>query len=158
VLKEGEPLLGVIYDPLRDHMFMAEKGGGAKLNDNPIHVSPIASLDRAVVGLDWGHTNEVREHILTYLHRIVPRCGTLRVLGSAALAMAYVAAGWLDAYFQLGLKLWDVGAGMLIITEAGGRCSTLEGRPYHVNLPGCFATNNLIHEEMLTAMHGCDVH
>ena len=158
VLKEGEPILGVIYDPLRDQMFVAEKGAGARLNDNPIHVSRIAGLDKALVGLDWGHTNGVREHILAYLHQIVPRCGTLRVLGSAALAMAYVAAGWLDAYFHLGVKPLDVAAGILIITEAGGRCSTLEGRPYHVNLPGCLVTNNLIHEEMLTAMHGRDVH
>jgi myo-inositol-1(or 4)-monophosphatase len=151
VLKGGEPLIGIIYDPLRNHTFMAERGCGAKFNDNPINVSRVAHLESALVGLDWGHSNEVRERILVYLHQIAPHCGTLRILGSAALAMAYVAAGWLDAYFHMGLKPWDTAAGM-IITEAGGRCSTLEGTPYRVDLPGCLATNRLIHDELLTLM------
>jgi len=77
-------------------------------------------------------------------------------LGSAALAMAYVAAGWLDAYFHIGLKPWDTAAGMLIISEAGGRCSTLEGEPYRVDLPGCLSTNSLIHDELLVLMRRPD--
>ncbi len=156
VLKGGEPRIGVIYDPLRDHTFVAEQGCGARLNDKPIHVSRAASLENALVGQDWGHSNEVRERILLFLHRIIPKCGTLRVLGSATLALAYVAAGWLDAYFHLGLKPWDTAAGMLMIKEAGGRCSTLEGEPYRVDLPGCLATNNLIHDELLAVMQGND--
>lgn len=154
VLKGGEPLIGVIHDPLRDQTFVAERGGGARLNGATIHASRVASLGDAQVGLDCGHSNEVRKRILVYLHRIFPRCGTLRVLGSATLALAYVAAGWLDAYFQLRLKPWDAAAGMLIITEAGGRCSTLKGEPYRVDLPACLATNSLIHDELLTVMHG----
>ena len=75
------------------------------------------------------------------------------MLGSAALALAYVAAGWLDAYFHLGLKPWDAAAGMLIITEADGRCGTLVGEPYRVDLQGCLATNGLIHDELLAVMH-----
>lgn len=157
VLKGGEPLIGVIYDPLRDHTFVAEQGCGARLNDKPIHVSRTARLENALVGLDWGHSNEVRERILLFLHRIVPKCDTLRVLGSATLALAYVAAGWLDAYFHIGLKPWDTAAGILIITEAGGRCSTLEGEPYRVGLPGCLATNDLIHDELLAVMQGNDI-
>lgn len=156
VLKRGEPLIGVIHDPLRDHTFVAERGGGARVNNEPIKVSRVARLENALVALDWGHSNEVRERILVYLHRVVPRCGSLRVLGSATLALAYVAAGWIDAYFQMGLKPWDAAAGMLMVTEAGGQCSTLEGKPYSVDLPGCLATNNLIHDELLTVMHGND--
>ncbi|MEA1992092.1 MAG: inositol monophosphatase family protein [Thermodesulfobacteriota bacterium] len=156
LVKRGDPLIGVIYDPLRDHTFVAEKGCGAKLNDKPIHVSRATSLENALVGLDWGHSNEVRERILLFLHRIILKCGTLRVLGSATLALAYVAAGWLDAYFHIGLKPWDTAAGMLIIKEAGGRCSTLEGVPYRVDLPSCLATNNVIHDELLAVMQGND--
>ena len=156
LMKQGDPLIGVIYDPLRDQMFAAHRGGGARLNDVPIHVSRVANLGNALVGLDFGHTNEVRKRILFYLHHIAPHCGTIRVLGSAALAMAYVAAGWLDAYFHIGLKPWDTAAGMLIITEAGGRCSTLEGKPYRVDLPGCLASNSLINGELLTLMRGPD--
>jgi len=154
LLEEGEPIIGVIYDPLRDEMFVAQRGGGVRLNGGPLQVSSVASLGEAMVGLDWGHSNEVRSRILAYLHELAPRCGTLRVLGSAALALAYVAAGWLDAYFHLGLKPWDSAAGMLIVTEAGGRCSTLEGKPYRVHLPDCLATNSLIHGEFLDLMHG----
>jgi len=153
VLKGREPILGVIYDPLHGNTFMAERGGGARLNNAPIHVSSVTSLDNAMVGLDWGHSNEVRESVLAYLHRVIPKCGTVRVLGSATLALAYVAAGWLDAYFQIGLKPWDAVAGTLIIKEAGGRCSTLEGEPYHVYLSGCLATNDLIHDELLAVMN-----
>ena len=156
LVKRGDPFIGVIYDPLRDQMFVAQRGGGARLNDVPIHVSRVANIGKAMVGLDWGHSNEVRKRILFYLHQIAPHCGTLRGLGSAALAMAYVAAGWLDAYFNMGLKPWDTAAGMLIISEAGGRCSTLEGEPYGVNLPGCLATNSLIHDELLILMRRPD--
>ena len=156
LVKRGDPLVGVIYDPLREHMFVADRGGEARLNGVPIHVSRVANLGNAMVGLDWGHSNEVRKRILLYLHQIAPHCGTLRVLGSAALAMAYVAAGWLDAYFHIGLKPWDTAAGMLIINEAGGRCSTFEGEPYRVNLPGCLATNSLIHDELLILMRRPD--
>jgi len=152
LMKRDEPLIGVIHDPLRDQTFVAHRGGGTRLNDVPIQVSRVANLGNSLIGLDWGHTNEVRKRILCYLHQITPRCGTLRVLGSATLALAYVAVGWLDAYFSLGLKPWDAAAGMLIITEAGGRCSTPEGKTYRVDLPGCLATNSLIHDELLTLM------
>ena len=144
--------MGVIYDPLRDQTFVTHRGNGARVNDVPIHVSRAASLSNALVGLDWGHTNEVRRQILRYLQQIAPHCGTVRVLGSAALAMAYVAVGWLDAYFHVELKPWDAAAGMLMIAEAGGRCTTLEGKTYRVDLPGCLATNSLVHDELLTLM------
>ena len=156
VLQDGNPLMGVIHDPMRNHTFVAHRGGGARLNDVPIHVSRVANLGNAMVGLDWGHSNEMRRLILFYLHQIIPHCGTVRILGSAALAMAYVAAGWLDAYFSVGLKPWDTAAGTLMITEAGGRCSTLKGEAYRMNLPGCLATNGIIHDQLLAVFHGTD--
>jgi myo-inositol-1(or 4)-monophosphatase len=156
VLEGGEPLIGIIHDPLRDHTFMAVRGGGAFLNNSAIRFSHIKKFNNALLGFDWGHSNEERDRILTCLHQVVPRCGTLRVLGSAALSLAYVAAGRLDAYFNLGLKPWDAAAGMLIVTEAGGRCSTLEGKPYQVDLPSCLATNGFIHDELLTLMGKLD--
>jgi myo-inositol-1(or 4)-monophosphatase len=167
VLEGGEPLIGVIYDPLRDQTFVAERGGGARLNETPIHASRVVNLGHTaihasrvvnlghtVVGLDWGHSDEVRGRVLACLHRVAPRCGTVRALGSATLALAYVAAGWLDGYFNLALKPWDTAAGILIVAEAGGRCSTLEGEPYRVDLPGCLATNGRIHGELLGVMRG----
>lgn len=149
VLEEGKPIIGVIHDPLRDQTFVAHRGGGARLNDVPIHVSDITALDNALIGLDWGHENAVRERMLSYLHRVLYRCGTVRVSGSAALALAYVAAGWTDAYFQPGLKPWDAAAGILLVKEAGGRCTTMKGSPYRVQVPDCVATNRLIHDEFM---------
>jgi myo-inositol-1(or 4)-monophosphatase len=157
VPQDGNPLMGVIHDPLRNHTFAAHRGGGARLNDVPIHVSRVANLGDAMVGLDWGHANGVRKTILAYLHQLALRCGTLRVLGSAALALAYVATGWLDTYFSVGLKPWDTAAGILMVSEAGGRCSTLKGEAYRVNLPGCLATNGIIHDPLLAVFHGADV-
>lgn len=152
VMEAGEPIIGVVYDPLRDEMFVAEQGKGARLNGVPMGVSKMARLDHAVVGLDWGHSDEVRERTLGLLSRVAPRCGTVRALGSAALALAYVAAGWLEAYLHLALKPWDAAAGALLIAEAGGRCTTVEGEPYRVDVPGCLATNGFVREELLSVM------
>ena len=157
VPQDGNPLMGVIHDPLRNHTFVAHRGGGARLNDVPIHVSRVANLGNAMLGLDWGHANGMRKTVLAYLHQLALCCGTLRVLGSAALALAYVAAGWLDTYFSMGLKPWDTAAGILMVTEAGGRCSTLEGEAYGVKLPGCLATNGIIHDQLLAVFHRTDV-
>jgi len=154
VLEHGNPLVGVIHDPLRDQTFVAQRGAGARLNDVPIHVSGVAELKNALLGVDWGHENEVRDRMLDYLHRLLPRCGTVRASGSAALALANVAAGWTDAYFQPGLKPWDSAAGSLLVKEAGGECTTMKGEPYRVQLPECLATNGLIHDEFLKVLNG----
>jgi myo-inositol-1(or 4)-monophosphatase len=154
VLEHGKPLVGVIHDPLRDQTFVSHRGAGARLNDVPIHVSGVAELKNALLGVDWGHENEVRNRMLDYLHRLLPRCGTVRASGSAALALAYVAAGWTDAYFQPGLKPWDSAAGILLVKEAGGECTTMKGEPYRVQMPECLATNGFIHDEFLKVLNG----
>jgi myo-inositol-1(or 4)-monophosphatase len=157
VLEQEQPLIGVIHDPLRGQTFVAERGKGATVNGDPLRVSHTSRLSHALVGLDWGHSDEVRGRTLGFLLQIAPRCGTVRALGSAALAQAYVAAGWLDAYLNLALKPWDAAAGTLLVAEAGGRCTTPEGEPYRVGVPGCLTTNGLIHEELLAVMHAADV-
>lgn len=149
VLEGGRPLLGVIHDPMRDQTFVAQRGGGVRLNGTSLHASRVARLGQTVVGLDWGHSDQERAQMLACLNQVAPHCGTVRALGSAALALAYVAAGWLDAYLNVMMKPWDVAAGTLMVAEAGGRCTTMEGAPYRVDLPGCLATNGLIHDELL---------
>lgn len=151
VMKEGEPAVGVVRDPLRGHTFAACRGQGATLNGKPIEVSPFDRLEDAIVALDWGHTDVERERVLRRLVALVPRCRTVRVLGSAALALAYVGAGWLELYFNAALGPWDAAAASLIITEAGGRLSGLEGEPWQVGQPGLLATNGLLHSEVLVA-------
>ena len=153
VLIHGEPVAGVIYDPLRDQLFAAERAKGATLNGAPIQTSEISRIEHAIVGLDWGHSDEDREKTLGFLERIAPRCGTVRALGSAALAQAYVGAGWLDAYLSLVAKPWDAAAGLLIATEAGGTYTTIEGEPYRVGVRGLVVTNGPIHDQLLSIMH-----
>ena len=103
VLEAGEPLIGVVYEPLRDQIFIAERDRGARLNDVSIHVSRVANFGHTVVGLDWTRHDAGRQRVLACLREIAPRCGTVRVLGSAALGVTYVAAGVLDAYFHLSI-------------------------------------------------------
>jgi len=153
VLKQGQPLLGVIHDPLRDQTFLAERGKGATLDGEALHVSRSSRLSHAILGLDWGHSEEEREKALRFLLQAAHRCGTVRALGSAALAQAYVAAGWLDAYLNPALKPWDVAAGTLLIAEAGGRCTTLAGDAYRLDTPGCLATNGILLDKLLTVTH-----
>ena len=149
VVDAGGPLLGVVYDPLRDQMFVAQRDKGAWINSRPMGVSPVARLVHAVVGLDWARDDTVRRAVLMRLLRLAPRVGTVRLLGSAALGLAYVAAGWLDAYFHPALGPWDVAAGTLLVTESGGRCTTLDGAPYHIRLNDCLATNGSLHQALL---------
>ncbi|MCX7682077.1 MAG: inositol monophosphatase [Anaerolineae bacterium] len=154
VLKDSIPIVGVIYDPLCRHTFAAVQGAGATLNGRPLHVSRLAQLEGAVVGLDWGHSDEVREQVLSNLLKLAHHCSTVRAFGSATLALAYVAAGWLDVYLHLALKPWDVAAGILLVAEAGGRCTTPDGGMYQVHLPACLATNGALHEQVLNILNG----
>ncbi len=152
VLENGESVIGVVCDPLRDQLFVAERGKGATLNGEPMHTSRVAHLGNAVVSLDWGRSDVDRARTLDLVRQVAMRCGTVRALGSAVLAQCYVAAGWLDAYFNLIMKPWDAAAGTLIVAEAGGRCTMVDGGPYRVGVAGCLATNGLIHDEILSAM------
>jgi len=117
-----------------------------------MHVSRVSALGRTLIGLDWGHADDIRQQSLVYLGQVAPLCGTVRGLGSATLGLTYVAAGWLDAYFNLALKPWDAAAGTLLIAEAGGRCTTMDGEPYRVDAPACLATNGLVHDKLLAVM------
>ena len=130
LVHRGELEIGVVYDPLNRHLFTAQRGRGAILNGKPLRVSRVEEVGHAVVALDWAHSQEGRGEILTRLGRIAPACGTLRALGSAALGLCYVGAGWLDAYFHVGLKPWDMAAGLLLIEEAGGCVTDIQGRSW----------------------------
>jgi myo-inositol-1(or 4)-monophosphatase len=124
----GEIIVGVIYDPMREELWSAEKGQTPLLNGKPIHVSPRDELADAVVSIGFAKTNATIEVGLPLLQEMVHRVRKCRMLGSAALDMAYVACGRLDAYIEQGISLWDIAAGMLLVESAGGRVE-LEPRP-----------------------------
>lgn len=152
LLQRGRPLIGVVYDPMRGHLFAGERGSGATLNDQPLQVSTIPQLPEALIGFDWARDEEKRKQVLSRLQRVAPLSHTVRALGSAALGLTYVAAGWLDGYFHLALHPWDAAAAVLLITEAGGRCTSFDGKPFDVSTARCVATNGRIHEALLHAL------
>jgi len=116
----NEVMVGVIYDPIRREMWKGQKGEISKLNGDPVHVSDRADLAEAVVSVGLAKTGETINANFPLLQQMVHRVRKCRVLGSAALDMAYVACGRLDAYIEQGISLWDIAAGWLLVENAGG--------------------------------------
>jgi len=139
MLERGEPVYGVIYDPLRNEIYTASKGDGAYLNDRRIRVGKRETLDGAM--LATGFPFRQREHLdaqWDMTRQLLTQAEDIRRAGSAALDLAYVAAGRFDGYFELGLKPWDIAAGCLLVREAGGTFTDMAGRN------GLPASGNLI--------------
>src|SRR5438445_11412299 len=122
----SEILVGVIYDPIREEMWAGQKGERPKLNGHHFHVSDRADLADAIVSVGLSKTGVTIAAGLPLLQRMIYRVRKCRLLGSAALDMAYVACGRLDAYIEQGISLWDIAAGWLLIETAGG---TVDLRP-----------------------------
>jgi myo-inositol-1(or 4)-monophosphatase len=146
-------VLGVVYDPSRDEMFVGERGAGATLNDAPIKVSATPSVGASL--LVTGFPYNIRETTDTNLPEYAAfslRARAVRRLGSAVIDLAYVACGRFDAYWELRLGAWDVAAGAVLVEEAGGRITGVDGGALEVDAPTLLATNGLIHDEMLRAL------
>jgi fructose-1,6-bisphosphatase/inositol monophosphatase family enzyme len=122
----GEVIVGLTYDPVRDEMFQAVKGGGAYLNGRKISVTGITSLKDVAVGVDLGYNAEASDGLLAMARKVWPHVHCLRLMGSSSLGLANVACGRLGLYFHKYLHPWDVAAGLLLIREAGGE--VLHGR------------------------------
>jgi myo-inositol-1(or 4)-monophosphatase len=143
------PLSGVVLDPLRDETFTAETGKGARLNGADIRVSPTEELDRAVVatGFPYDHADHAPEYSAA-LGAVLESVNGIRRFGSAALDLAWVAAGRFDAFWELGVSPWDQAAGILLVREAGGRVTDPFGND---SLPGTrlvMATNGTLHDAL----------
>lgn len=150
---EGEMKLGVVYDPILDELFLSEKGKGAYLNGKRIFVSREPVLDRSF--LSTGFPYDVREHTdfyLCYFRQFIAQSFAIRRPGSAAIDLCYVAAGRFDGFWELKLRPWDLAAGTLLITEAGGKVTDFKGQPLSIYAGDILASNGLIHEQMLEAI------
>lgn len=141
LVNAGRPVLGVIYDPLSGDLFAAEVYRGATLNGQPIHVSSASDIREAVIGLDWGRGEEARARELEWLRRTGLQSRTIRAIGSAALGMCYLAAGWIDVYYHGALMPWDGAAGQIIIEEAGGQILNHQRQPWNYVEADCIACN-----------------
>lgn len=140
-------IAGVVHDPYRDETFAALRGKGAWLGERPIRVSEVGDLAQALVATGFAYDAGIRRLQAETVARVLPRVRDIRRFGSAALDLAWVAAGRFAGYFESGVKRWDVAAGMLLVREAGGETTELERMGSDAR-PGVVATNGKIHRAL----------
>jgi myo-inositol-1(or 4)-monophosphatase len=145
----GTVCLGAVYNPLLDELFLARKGAGTRLNGEPIGVSRTDSLSRSLLATGFPYDiRENRDNNINYFISMAMKAQAVRRAGSAALDLAYVAAGRCDGFWELRLSPWDTAAGWLLVTEAGGVVTDLAGAAYGLRSPHILASNGLIHRDM----------
>jgi myo-inositol-1(or 4)-monophosphatase len=148
--KAGEIVMGAIYNPFGNELFFAEKGKGAYLNDSRIHVSSesMLAMSLLVTGFPYNTGNNPNKPVDVFA-AIVNKDIPVRRLGSAALDICWTACGRFDGFWEYNLNAWDVAAGFLILTEAGGKVTDFNGGKYSVYNKEILATNGLIHNDLL---------
>jgi len=152
--REGEIILGVVFNPMLNELFTAEKGNGAYLNSKRIRVSGISELTKSL--LATGFPYDVRtspDNNISHFANLAVRAQAIRRAGSAALDMCYVACGRFDGFWELKLKPWDTAAAMLIIKEAGGIVTDFNGSAFSLYSGETLASNGLVHDEMIEVLN-----
>jgi myo-inositol-1(or 4)-monophosphatase len=146
--QDGEMVAGVIYDPLRDECFVAERGKGAWLNGRRMHVSRATTLQESLIATGFPSQKRHESPNVHFYQEFTLRSHGVRRAGSAALDLAYVACGRLDGYWEFKLNPWDTSAGYLLVEEAGGTITHFDGSKFTLDSVEVLATNGAIHEEM----------
>jgi len=147
--QDGTLVAGVIYDPMRDELFTAERGHGTQLNGNPVRVSRIAELAEALLSTGFPSRKRHSSPNVHFYHEFTLRSHGVRRAGSAALDLAYVACGRMEAFWEFNLNPWDTAAGILLVEEAGGRVTDFSGAPVQLASDEVLASNGLIHDELI---------
>lgn len=151
--RDGLIILGVIYDPARRDTFLAVRGEGAYLNSKKIAVSQTSNLTRSLLATGFPYDiRESKENNLDNFCRLAKEAQAIRRAGSAALDIAYVAAGRFDGFWELKLKPWDTAAACLLLEEAGGKITDIANRPWNLLSPHILASNGRIHEQMIAVL------
>ena len=145
----GVPVVGVVYDPMRDELFVAHKGAGATLNGAPIQVSAVDRLLASILVTGFSYDFERRARQADVWRDFLTRVQAIRQTGSAALNLCYIAAGRLDGYWEQGISAWDVAAGAVIVTEAGGMVTNMRGGAFRSDEREILASNGSLHTDML---------
>ena len=149
LLHKGEPIIGVVYNPIHHELYQAAKGQGATLNRKTITVSKTESLQFSLLatGFAYDRRDTTDNNYLEFFH-ITHQSQGVRRAGSAALDLAYVAAGRLDGFWERGLQPWDMAAGVVLVREAGGKVSSYENEPFILESGRILATNGIIHHTL----------
>ncbi len=150
----GEIVMGIVYDPYREEIFYAGKGRGSFRDGKPIHVSQEESLKDTIISFGTApYQKELASDNFVRLSRVFERTQDIRRTGSAAMDLAYTACGRVGGFFEPRLQPWDFAAGMLLVTEAGGKVTDFSGAPICLEKPGSvLATNEKLHKELLGLM------
>jgi len=149
---KGRMEIGIVYDPMRDELFSAERGEGASLNGRRIQVSPVDTLAAALLCTGFPYDVRERSEFARHFANFIMNAQAVRRDGAAALDLAYVACGRFDGFWEEGLKPWDVAAGSLLVAEAGGRVSKYDGSSLSIFTPPILASNGLLHAEMMRVL------
>ncbi len=147
--QDGTLMAAVIYDPMRDELFTAERGRGAQLNGKPMQVSQTPELAEALLATGFPSRKRHDSPNIHFYQEFTLRSHGVRRAGSAALDLAYVASGRMDAFWEFNLNPWDTAAGILLVEEAGGRVTDFSGGHFRLNSNEILASNGLIHNELL---------
>jgi myo-inositol-1(or 4)-monophosphatase len=147
--RAGELIAGVIFDPVHNEMFYAERGCGAFLNGSPIHVSKVSKIESSLTATGFPSRKRHLNVNIHFYYQVAMLSHGVRRAGAAALDLAYVACGRLDAFWEFSLNPWDMAAGILLIQEAGGTCSDMRGGPANLRGPQLLTDNGLLHQPMV---------
>jgi myo-inositol-1(or 4)-monophosphatase len=145
----GELIAGVTFDPERNEMFASERGSGAYLNNRRIRISKVTRIQDSLVGTGFPSKKRHQNVNVHFYYQLAMVTHGVRRAGSAGLDLAYVASGRLDAFWEFGLNPWDMAAGILLVKEAGGKCSDMNGGPTTLRSPHLLADNGAIHDAMV---------
>ncbi len=157
LLNKGKPVVGVVYEPNRDELFVAERGGGALLNEKPIRVSKTKEVYSSLIATGFAYNvADTEQNNLQQFSRFIKKCHALRRDGVASTDLCYVACGRFDGFWELYLKPWDIAAACLVVEEAGGEVSMFDGRPLDVFGDEIVASNGIVHGEMLRILQTTD--
>ena len=157
VARRGSPVVGVIMDPFRDEIFWAAAGRGAFLNGARVQTGPEASLGEAVIAAGSPPNMKSIAPSLRGVTALMPEARTIRMLGSAALHLAWIACGRLSAYFEPDLNAWDTAAGAVLLREAGGQITDLRGQDYTLSTRPILASNGRTHQAILGVLQAAEV-
>lgn len=158
VYKDKKPFIGIVFNPILDELYTAVVGDGAYLNDEKIQVSDENDFQKSLLSTGFPYSNATNQDdlndVIKKMKDILPRCQDIRRLGSAAIDLCFVARGTYEGYYEMNLKAWDVSAGLIILQEAGGVVTTLDGSDYTLfEDKYIVASNNHIHDELISNLN-----